>query len=227
MKKFYLPLILICILLNEAPKAQITCDMMALSVSSSDTSYVQLYHAGAYLLWPRDPNVIEFTLSDSQGNIFHQDTIYGSNGFMLFNHTIPVTDTMNVQSIIRNDSLGIVCLIEDKLYWKVTQVLPGSSFGNWEILDSNTGTNITSVKNTIQTEQIFSIFPSPVSDLLQINGPNEHYGLNVFDLHGKLISSKTALRGPSSIDVSQFINGIYFLHCYNNKTTSTLRFVKR
>ena len=212
---------------NQSATAQITCDMMALSVSSSDTGYVQLYHPGAYLLWPRDPNVIEFAITDVQGNLIHQDTIYGSNGLMLFNHNIPVTDTMNVQSIIRNDSLGIVCLIEDKLYWKITQVLPGSSFGNWEILNSNTGSDITTVRDMGKEAQNIVIFSSPGSDLIQISAPELNHYIDIFNLQGQYIRSTSERMGSSTLDVSNLENGLYILNFRFKEKGTAIKFVKQ
>lgn len=212
---------------NQSATAQITCDMMALSVSSSDTGYVQLYHPGAYLLWPRDPNVIEFIITDAQGNLIHQDTIYGSNGLMLFNHNIPVTDTMNVQSIIRNDSLGMVCLIEDKLFWKITQVLPGSSFGNWEILNSNTGSDITTVRDMSKEAQTIVIFSSPGSDLIQICAPELNHYIDIFNLQGQYIQSTSERMGSSTLDVSNLDNGLYILNFRFKEKSTAIKFVKQ
>ena len=73
MKKKILFMLAIALGLTQTTQAQVTttvdCDMMSLSVSASDTNYVNLYHPGHYLTWPIDYNVIAWEITDTQGNI--------------------------------------------------------------------------------------------------------------------------------------------------------------
>ncbi|MBT5438475.1 MAG: hypothetical protein HOK92_04670, partial [Flavobacteriales bacterium] len=55
-KSFLLTLLITVFGLSAS--AQIDCTMLGMSVNVSDTDYIKLYHAGPYLLWPREHNVI-------------------------------------------------------------------------------------------------------------------------------------------------------------------------
>jgi len=60
-----------------------------------------------------------------------------------------------------------------------------------------------------------SVYPNPVSDLLQING--KYSEINIFDLYGKLVLSSNAKK---TIDISELSNGIYLVKINNNKAMS-------
>ena len=136
--------------MTQITQAQVTttvdCDLMSLGVSSSDTGYVILYHPGGYLTSPPSENVMEWEITDSQGNIIHQETLTGES-FLLFNHSIPLTDTMNVTVVLTNDSAihngnPVACLIEDQLYWEENNIIPEFPFGSWAILNHSPGVDV-------------------------------------------------------------------------------------
>jgi len=151
MKKKILFMLAIALGLTQTTQAQVTttvdCDMMSLSVSASDTNYVNLYHPGHYLTWPIDYNVIAWEITDTQGNIISQDTLV-DEAFYLFYHSISIIDTMNITAHLWNDSAIapngnlVNCLIEDQLYWEVTEIVPGFPVGNWNILNDNVGVDM-------------------------------------------------------------------------------------
>ena len=118
--KYFLSLLLIASLNIPAFGQQIDCSWVGMSVASSGPNYVQLYHSGMYLLWPREPNVIEWEITDFRGNVIYLDTTRGTvstTGTMAFNHNVPPTDSMLVSALIYNDSLGMACLNVDTLWW--------------------------------------------------------------------------------------------------------------
>ena len=150
--------------LIQTTQAQVGCDMMNLIVNVSDTGLVKLYHPGHYLTWPPAENIIVWEITDSQGNIIAEDTLIDDSGF-LFNHNIPLTDTMNVTAILTNDSAGVACLIEDELFWEVTEVIQGVFIGRWEFVNGNVGVDVT---DTVGVEELTStaIMDNKTYDLL-------------------------------------------------------------
>lgn len=126
--------IIICSLSWSSLTAQIDCSMLGMAVNVSDTDYIKLYHSGPYLLWPREHNVIYWDITHLQGGLVHQDTTYGEDaGHMGFNHTVPLSDSMIVSSIIINDSVldmssgnvyPMACQNIDTLYWEPDTILP-------------------------------------------------------------------------------------------------------
>ena len=93
MKSFLSTLLIAVFGLNAS--AQIDCTMLGMSVNVSDTDYIKLYHAGPYLLWPREHNVIYWDITDLQGGLVHLDTTYEEDaGHMEFNHTFPLINSL-------------------------------------------------------------------------------------------------------------------------------------
>ena len=142
----YLLTSLLCVFtisLTAQVQSTVDCDIMSLSVSASDTGYVHLYHPGHYLTHPQSENYIAWEVT-SQGNLIAQDTLV-DDAFYLFSHNVPITGVMFVTAHLWNDSAVmpngnlVNCLIEDILYWEVTEIIPGSFIGNWNIELGNVG----------------------------------------------------------------------------------------
>ena len=153
MKKKILLMLAIALGITQTTQAQVIttvdCDLMNLVVNVSDTDYVQLYHPGHYLTHPRSENHIAWEITDTQGNIIAQDTLVDESGFGFY-HNIPITDTINVSAHLCNDSAihngyPVNCLIEDQLYWEVTEIIPGVFTGRWEFIHGNVGVDMNSI----------------------------------------------------------------------------------
>ena len=139
MKKIVL--ILVMSFIAIASKAQFGCGAMSLSVSLSGNTLVQLYHPGNYLIIPRSENVISWEITNKNGNIISQTSLV-SDAFYNFDHNTPITDIMNVSSLLTNDYAKVACLIEDQICWRIREVSPGVFNGSWEILHNNVGVNV-------------------------------------------------------------------------------------
>ena len=73
------------------------------------------------------------------------------------------------------------------------------------------------------------VFPNPVTDILQLDIV-DYTGLNyrVYDLQGRLISSKNILETKTDINLSKYSDGIYLLVLLseNNQKLKTYRIIK-
>ena len=214
MKKILLSLI-IALGLTQTTQAQVSCDMMNLIVNVSDTGLVKLYHPGHYLTWPQSENVIVWEITDSQGNIIADDTLINNSDF-LFYHDIPLTDTMNVTALLTNDSAGIACLIEDKLYWEVTTI--GTSvLGRWEFVYGNVGVDVT---NTVGIDDIepttASVYPNPSSDVINISlNKGQLLKIELFSMTGRLIFKKDLNSKTYALNIGDYPSGVYLVRVFN------------
>lgn len=230
MKKYIIYLLFASI--SQISLGQIQCSHFNVSVSTgSDSGYVQLYHPGMYLVSPRNATVIEWEISDFQGNIVHNDTLFGNitadqSGLMLFYHNVPVTDSMKVTALLTNDVAGLTCIVEDTLFWKTTEVTPNVYIYSWDILSGNLGTSITT-SVSVPDEMKINFFPSPVSDQFQIEGPKTEYSLTIFNIGGQLVHTINNLKGSEQVDVSNLPSGLYFLNVRHDKGLESIRFVKQ
>ena len=143
-----LPILVIAFALGQTTKAQgvintVPCDWMGLVVNVSDTNIVDIYHSGHYLTHPREYNVIDWKITDNQGNVIAQENVVDYNRFA-FQPNIPLTDTLNVSAHLVNDSATyegnpVNCLILDQLYWKEDYYPSGTLYGRWTFLHENVG----------------------------------------------------------------------------------------
>jgi len=181
MKKFLLAVIVTFGVQVQAQViSTVDCDMMGLSVASQDTGYVNLYHPGHYLTHPQSENYIAWTITDTQGNIIAQDTIL-DDAHYLFNHNISITDTINVTAHLWNDSAVmpngnlVNCLIQDQVYWEVTQFTPTIFIGGWNILNGNFGVDMNTLLGiddiTLDNKELIRIVDFSGRETKQANVP--------------------------------------------------------
>ncbi len=209
------------------------CSTVSASVSSSDTSFIQLYHAGFFNIPSGFANVCDWEITRFDGSIVHEATTSGNDAFEQgrtdFNHNVPITDSMRVSIIITNQAEGISCTITDTLFWQETEVLPGSFIGNWEVLNFAGGEEdqLTSIE-TGYNESIY-ISPSIAASTLYFSGNTSGYNFTIFDLNGNTIKSIAGLNNKTQMDISTFSKGIYFVRFYNVETGEIIneRFIKQ
>jgi hypothetical protein len=201
------------------------CSAVSISVSSSDTSYVQLYQAGYFLIPSGFANICEWEVTTFSGDIVYQDTTSGEafeQGLMLFDHAVPLSDSMKVTLLITNDIAGIICTISDTLYWDETEILPGAFIGNWAILSNNGGVEeaITSLDEFAIDNDKIQIFPTLVSDHFQLKGSEDQYTVTILNLRGQLVYTQTLVRNGERVDVSQIPSGTYIVQFRTNDNSS-------
>lgn len=243
MKKIILT-ISIAFVITQIIKAQVItavpCDMLGMSVNvGSSTNSISIYHSGQYMTHPRENNIFSWKFTDQQGNILHQDTIV-NEAFCNFGHNWSLTDTINVTVHLVNDSANldgwytsqglplngnsINCLFEDQLYWSTGTSTP---WGSWTFIHGNPGFDVTNVNESKQIESNLKIYPSPTSNYINIEGPNEVYSLQILNIQGQLFHELNNIDGHQNIDVSFLPSGIYFIKVNYNKVNQIIRFIKQ
>ena len=243
MKKIILT-ISIAFIITQIIKAQVItavpCDMLGMSVNvGSSTNSIIIYHSGQYMTHPRENNIFSWKFTDQQGNILHQDTIV-NDAFCNFSHNWSLTDTINVTVHLVNDSANldgwytnqglplngssINCLFEDQLYWSTDTSTP---WGSWTFVHANPGFDVTSVNESKQIESNLKIYPSPTSNYINIEGPNEVYSLQILNIQGQLFHELNNIDGHQNIDISFLPSGLYFIKVNYNKVNQIIRFLKQ
>ena len=209
------------------------CSTVSVQVSSSDTTFVQLYHAGFFNIPSGFDNICEWEVNSFSGEILHQETTSGGaneQSSVIFNHSIPITDSMKVTILITNNMEGITCTMNDTLYWKETEVIPGVFIGNWEVLSSNGGVEeeITTSKEIIVDVLIIDLFPSPVHDYFQIKGNQDIYTFTILDLNGQILESFNNIHTQEKVNISYYTSGMYFVQFWdkNNRNIRIKKIIK-
>ena len=216
---------------------QIDCSQMGMLVNVSDTDYVKLYHAGPYLLWPREHNKIYWEITDYNGTLIHQDTTTGNlAGHMGFSHNVSLNDSIIVSSLITHDSVSwgtdnpysVACLIQDTLYWEPTEIIPGVFTYRWEFVGgSNIGVNVLSTRESEGEDFYTIIYPNPNTGLFSIQLEQEHIGSSyqILDNLGRLIDKGIIRELSQDFDYSNKPKGVYRIQVSNEKSVKTLNVV--
>lgn len=96
-----------------------------------------------------------------------------------------------------------------------------------------TNTTTTTVQNLLVKEDFtfdncFTLYPNPVSDLLNINKKNDIAisSINIFNTLGQLVLVIPNAKETQSVDVSTLKFGNYFVKINSNKGTATSKFIK-
>jgi Secretion system C-terminal sorting domain len=78
-------------------------------------------------------------------------------------------------------------------------------------------TSALKVKNPLKGSA--TLFPNPVSDVLQLKELQAYDNLRVIDQYGKVLNTQPIVEGETtkSLNVSQFANGLYLIQ-FTNKT---------
>jgi len=200
---------------TQITQAQVTCADMNLIVNvGSIPDYVNIYHPGHYLTSPREDNVISWTITDNEGNIIAEDTLIDESNFS-FNHNIPTTDTMHVSAVLTNDTSGVACSIEDVLYWKEEEVIPGAFIYSWEFLFGNFGTTLG--LNDL-TPTVTSIYPNPTNDIININlDEGQLSKIELYSMTGRLLFKTDLNSNTYTLNMGNYASGSYFVRVFNQK----------
>jgi hypothetical protein len=94
----------------------------------------------------------------------------------------------------------------------------------------NRGATVLGVTLNTKENQLltFDISPNPASNLLNIQLPSdtETAKVNIFDYTGRLLSSKAVSLTNKTVDVSNLVNGIYFVRIQAGNKLGSQRFIK-
>lgn len=217
---------------------QAQCDAVNIDVSSSDSAYVQLYHAGFFLFGADEntggfDNVCSWTVTTIAGDVIHEAETTGAwadQSFMLFDHELTVADSMLVELRLSSPLEEQDCCMVDTLVWAETEVMPGVVFGNWEVLGQHVGQpcQANSISN-FPTSASLQIWPQPASQFFSIDVPPTIRTLLIFDLTGKLLATHGTQSGQRSFDISNLPPGTFLVALVGTDPgvpARTLRLVK-
>tara|TARA_B110000046_G_scaffold169771_1_gene189168 strand:- start:44 stop:790 length:747 start_codon:yes stop_codon:yes gene_type:complete len=152
-----------------------------------------------------------------------QDWVLVSNNISGSTRTIVATRANNTgdsNDYIFNASAGSLSVIYAK----------GSS-SNYAYHGGNRGFTTLGVSLGIAENKLlnFEMYPNPVTDALNIQLPTgtEKVEVDIFDISGRLVSSKTISSNDTSIDVQKFSKGIYIIRVATNNKIGVQRFIKK
>ena len=213
--------------LTQTTQAQtdIPCEQTGWSVNiGSIADFVKMYHAGHYLIWPREENVITWTATDNQGNLIVQETIIDSSDFS-FNHSVPTTDIIHISAELNNQAAGISgCYIEDVLFWEQTEITPGVFSYSWALLNGNTPTTLGGQDNQLLDVTITSTLIDAYIELKSANS----YTLSIYDKRGRSVKKKRITTQTNRMPVGDLPPGMYFVRMVNDQNASkTIKIIKK
>ncbi|HEY6144347.1 MAG TPA: T9SS type A sorting domain-containing protein [Flavobacterium sp.] len=112
------------------------------------------------------------------------------------------------------------------------QILVGGNFTTYKgdnqsaYLIGLKSTAILSNENFAKDKNLFSLWPNPARNILNINAANNSiFAAKIYDLQGKLLYSKE--KAEPTIDVSSFNSGTYLINLKNESGETTQKFIKQ
>jgi PKD repeat protein len=71
------------------------------------------------------------------------------------------------------------------------------------------------------------LYPNPTDGVFNIEVLNGFYSFEIIDIKGKLIKKGKLNKGANQIDISHFVDGIYFITIQNNEQSITYKIIKQ
>ena len=101
-------------------------------------------------------------------------------------------------------------------------------FGSCLLVDQPRITQVGMIKNN--QDNLIQLYPNPAKNLLQIEKMSdsaENMGIEIRSLTGALLKTCSLLNRKQSVDVSDFIPGVYLLKVSSGNKTQTVRLIKQ
>lgn len=160
-------------------------------------------------------------IKDFAGNIIYNGGPYGANQTINETFTLPSNCyTFSVRDTY-GDGGGPVKLIDtdtnSTVFWSTD-----GKFGCGTSVNFSTDGFVLNVENS--SLEAVSVFPNPASTILNVQNA-QNANIQVYDVLGKLILSKTDIALQEQLDVSRLQTGTYFLKISKDNTVMTKRFI--
>lgn len=86
-----------------------------------------------------------------------------------------------------------------------------------------------SLSNTIFSKESTSVivYPNPASNIINMTGTNKDTTYSIVDISGKIIHRAIIENNNPQLDISNFVNGIYFIKLYGETGVKTISFIKQ
>ncbi|PHS67937.1 MAG: hypothetical protein COB12_01590 [Flavobacterium sp.] len=126
-----------------------------------------------------------------------------------------------LEEIDLSDYLGEQILVRFQFESDGFQRADGFYFDDLKInvLDETLGTSDFS-------ETVFTVYPNPVKNLLNINTSSTNYSVEIYTIQGQLITEIKNVSTAQTIDFSAYTTGIYFMRIVSENTSRTFKIVK-
>ncbi|MFD2822840.1 T9SS type A sorting domain-containing protein [Lacinutrix iliipiscaria] len=118
---------------------------------------------------------------------------------------------------------NLICLFVDDSSAPYLTTLP------WIISFATTFVNNEAECNTLSTENIdrvsFHLYPNPASDLIYISSSASDASLELYDINGKQVITKSILLGNNTLDISKLNAGIYIAKLLTKNSVETTKLI--
>lgn len=219
--------------------------------SNRRTLFYVRFHDSYYTIFHEEPPSLEYifwTETDTVSYTYLDNYINDSPYWMTWDTTWYIYDTINTISEYYCDSLvnGYYYYdsdFEPSIYGKTfgngiglvsqfyhySELMSRYSSHRWLFYYEKNGIGCGNEDITVSTPEkemdlLINIYPNPTDGVVKIMHLfNENLKMKIFDIHGKLIDSKTITQQTNTYDCSSFTKGIYFLvfstetHSYRKK----------
>jgi len=127
----------------------------------------------------------------------------------------------NVTSFIGDFNPGLECLYVD--------LTTEPNLSSW-IIDANSNFVATVGEcNSLSLDQVnelsFSMYPNPTSNTLYVDAKTNNSVINIYNITGKIILTKTLSQGDNMVDVSRLVSGVYLARFSSDNQVDTKKLI--
>ena len=96
-----------------------------------------------------------------------------------------------------------------------------------DVMNCSYGPTITSVNDLEEVSNLISVYPNPATNFTEILFNENNFGaeFNLYDIHGKLISSQTITGTKITVNRNSLPAGIYFIRITNGEKVQTSKLI--
>ncbi len=127
-----------------------------------------------------------------------------------------------LEEIDLSDYLGEI--IRARFVFKSDGGLSQDGFYFDDLTFNITGDSVLSVEDTSSTQ--FTLYPNPVTEILNIKTKLTNYNISLYNINGQLIETKNNLQESYLFDLSTLSTGIYFIQLSNDFVIQTIKIIK-
>jgi Leucine-rich repeat (LRR) protein len=98
---------------------------------------------------------------------------------------------------------------------------------NFPIVTNTTSTTVSNLGTGDFENTSVSVYPNPVKNILSITAKDNITSIQLFDIQGRLVSTKLTTSMEASIDLSQQTSGVYFLKVYTDNGMKVEKVIKQ
>lgn len=176
--------------------------------------------------------VINISNPTSLASIYHP--VGGSSGDLTYNNGKIFQNSVTSAYQVNTGSGNFLCSLASPLSGQVNGIDSKDSVfyvlttSNVYVLKYSQSAFVTSLNNSIQSDEIFDVYPNPSNDFITIksNGILSDLSVSIYNTLGTLMKDVGYINNTNKVNITNLPSGIYFITISKGNTLERIKFLK-